>query len=228
MIDIQASAAALYGDPAAPAPAAAAEPASAPAAAPNSGQPQGRAPTRPAPEHPLAKSERLADGLYAQPEDVSVEVPESIANARKGDELRTIYGAQGQFGQDITDAIAEGSAEFAAFPEDMRKAAIAEVREIAADVGMTNEDVSTLKALAPQFNATTAEQVAQWQAESVQTLQREYGEEWQQALADAKALIARDPRLVQIMRAGGRGNHPQVVSMFARLGRQARMSGRIK
>ncbi len=217
---MQSSAAALYGEPQAPA-----QPAT-----PAPAQPAAQAPAAaaPAPEHPLAKAERIAGGLYAPAEEVKVDVPEAIAELRKADELRAIYGAQGQFGQSIAEDIADGSTEFAAFPEELRKAAIAEVRELAADVGLTNEDVSTLKALSSQFSAPTAEQVAQWQNDSILALQRDYGQEWQQALADANALISRDPRLVQIMRAGGRGNHPQVVSMFARLGREARMQGRIK
>lgn len=180
------------------------------------------------PEHPIDKIERQSEAIYSEAEPITLDVPDNIKALREADDLRAIYGAQGQFSQAMPDTILDEVDNAAALAPEMRLAVVTEVREMATDLGMTVSDITNLKGLGNVFEAPTNEQISGWQSQSIDGLKREYGDEWQKALEDANSLIKRDPRLKVLMNQNGRGNHPAVVSMFAKLGRQARVAGRLK
>ncbi len=58
-------------------------------------------------------------------------------------------------------------------------------------------------------------------------LNRTYGNQAAQALRDAQAFIAQDPRRVKMLEVNGRGDHPKVVALMAKLGRKARLAGKL-
>lgn len=180
------------------------------------------------PEHPIDKIERQSEAMYADGEPITLDVPDNIKALREADELRAIYGAQGQFSQAMPDTILDEVDNAAALAPEMRQAVVTEVREMATDLGMSVADITNLKSLGNVFEAPTNEQISDWQSQAIDGLKREYGDDWKKALEDANSLIKRDPRLKVLMNQNGRGNHPAVVSMFAKLGRQARVAGRLK
>lgn len=71
-------------------------------------------------------------------------------------------------------------------------------------------------------------QVEAWREEVVTRLNAEFGHGAKQALRDARALIAKDPRWIQMIDRRDAGDHPETVIFFARLAKQARSSGRLK
>ncbi len=144
-------------------------------------------------------------------------VPESVQKLRQQFADRAIYGGE-QYRLNIPDNMLDDAPEAASLDPAIRKAAIAETREMAADLGLTSEDVAELKSLAATVKEPpSAEQRAAWVAESTEALKREYGEQWQDALRDAMRLVNRDPRVAQVLLHNNRGDHPRYVMLFAKL-----------
>lgn len=174
--------------------------------------------------------EELAAALYPEKPIAEVEVPEHIQELRKADPLRAMYTPEKHFGDVINERVmfpeVEGAPQIA--PE-VRAAVVREMANIAADVGMTNADVRTFTTIGAMCKeAPTPEQRAQWHAQTIDQLKRTYGRDAAQALQDAQTIAMRDPRLVKMLEAKGMGDHPDAVMVFARLGRQARLAGKLK
>ena len=114
-------------------------------------------------------------------------------------------------------------------PEPVQRAALAELREMAADVAMSNDDVRALQSIARQIPEapSDADRIA-WREQAVTRLNETYGNGAAQAFRDARAFIAQDPRRAKILDNKGLGDHPDTVLMVARLARQARMQGKLK
>lgn len=197
---------------------------------------------QPAPEKPskVRTAEELAEALYGKPEtetaiqdsaepELTLTIPDDVRALRAADEDRALNDPQEVYAEAIPDTFWDDQPEIEKIPESQRVAALAEVREMSADLGMTVGDVQELKDLRPVFqDIPSAEQVDEWREESIQLLNKTYGKQAKQALRDAQALIARDPRWVQSLEYNNRGDHPQVMALFARLGRQARLAGKLK
>lgn len=209
-------AAALYG----PAPEATTTPAA---------QPASTTPEAPEPVDSIERQEQQADALYGEETPIEIDVPEHIRELRKGDAERALYGTA-QFNVAIPDNLIDNAPEAAHLSPEVRQAAVQESREMALDLGMTTADINTLKGLSPYFKeAPSAETVATWRTEAHAALVSEYGEKnVPQVLADARKLVMRDPRVTHALEQNGRGDHPKIVLMMAKLGRQARNSGRLK
>ncbi len=175
--------------------------------------------------------EEQAAALFGKPEapEVKIDIPADILAERKADKERVLFSPQETFREAIPDTLLDGTPEAGNMPEPMRRAAVAEVREMVADMGMSADDVKTLRDLGSIFDvAPSQEQVIAWREESVDLLNRTYGNQATQALRDAQAFIAQDPRRVKMFEVNNRGDHPKVVEMCARLGRKARLAGKLK
>lgn len=172
--------------------------------------------------------EEQAASLFGEKEapEVQLEIPAEILAERKADKERAMFSPQETFRESIPDSILDGASDM---PEPVRIAAMAEVREMVADMGMDTADVKTLRDLGSTFDtAPTNDQIIAWREASVDYLNRTYGNEATQALRDAQALVALDPRRMKMFELHGRGDHPKVVALMAKLGRKARLAGKLK
>lgn len=175
-------------------------------------------------------AEELAEAAYPEPpEPVQLDpVPAEVQELRD-DVARRMYSAQDTFRDAIPDADEAQRAELAAqgiTPEAGRKAT-AELREIAADLDMSPADVAKVRQRATLVRETQPDVIAQREA-TVDALNREFGNDAKQAWRDARALVARDPRVGRMIEAMGVGDDPEVVLMIARVARAQRVAGKLK
>lgn len=174
--------------------------------------------------------EEKAATLYAKPEVAEIEIPDSIKAEREADPLRAMYAPEKQFGDTINERTVFDDKEAAKqFTPEVQRAAVKELANMAADVGMTNGDVNTfVTVLRNTREAPSEETRTQWREQAVQRLNETYGKEAKQALADATKFVQADPRRARMLEAKGAGDHPDAVLLFAKLARQARTAGRLK
>jgi hypothetical protein len=203
--DIQAAADRLF--PSSVPSAAPAEPVQAPAAAPEAAKPAT------APQTPTAQAP--AD----QPQEpASPEIPDAIRELRDTVERR-MYSAQKTFAS--VELQVDGAA-----PE-LVSAATAELREMLADTGASVTDAREFMELAQQTRAATPEARASMRAEAIAAVRERYRDDADAALADAQALAARDPRVANVLRVTGIGDHPKAVLKFIELARSTRARGQL-
>lgn len=153
-------------------------------------------------------------------------IPDEIKQLREQDADRKMFGAQSMLGDiPIEEAFAEVDV-----PDEVKSAAAAEFREIATDVGLSSPEA---KMVLSEFRAAlasppTLEARAAGVAEAQRQLAAKYGEDVPQVLADARALVARDPRVAQLLERSGLGDDPKMIMRMAELGRRARIAGKLK
>lgn len=176
------------------------------------------------PPHPDAA---LAAKLYApEPEPKRLAVPDNITKLRAADTARAFYAESGP-SADAVGAVAEHYAEiYNDLPEAQRQAGALEAAEMARDIGLTDGDVRQWVGFANvlRTNPVPAEQA---QSAAAQRLVELFGKDAQQALDDARALVARDPRVGPMLARSGLGNHPEVIAHFARQAMRERVKGRL-
>ena len=172
--------------------------------------------------------ERAAD-LYGKPDPVEIEVPEHIQALRDADPDRGLYEPAKQYSAVINERILFAEGPDADAPPEVRAAVVSEIANMAHDMGMSNSDVLTLRAVGKAINANPPDEATRtaWREQAVERLNETYGEEAAQALRDAQKLAQRDPRVAKMLEEGGRGDHPDAVLLLARLAREARIAGRL-
>lgn len=193
------------------------------------------APTEPpqaTPDAPVEETQPadVQQALYGEGEELPTAViPENIRAMREADGARQMYSPQGTYASVLPDDLWSSDETAKAIPEPVQRAALAELREMAADVAMSNDDVRALQSIARQIPEapSDADRIA-WREQAVTRLNETYGNGAAQAFRDARAFIAQDPRRAKILDAKGLGDHPDTVLMVARLARQARMQGKLK
>ncbi|KWW37664.1 hypothetical protein [Cupriavidus metallidurans] len=175
------------------------------------------------------RAERIGDALYGEGDPLPDLAPQNLKAERAADADRKLYSPQGTFRHAIPDNVLDQEQSVADVPPQVRRAVVAEMREMAADLGMTPQDVSNLRSVANSIKqAPTDEQRVAWREEAVGALNREFGNDAAQVVRDAAKLAQRDPRVKQMLETRGLGDHPKIILQFARLARQARMQGRLK
>jgi hypothetical protein len=154
--------------------------------------------------------------------------PAPIREMRDADTDRKMYSPQNMLKDSLpddtfTEVVGEG------ITDASKAAAVAEWREIAADVGMSNNEVKQFVGLYKQniTNPPTPEQNDKWRNESVKLLKERYGERADSMLGMADKLVKRDPRVQHLITHGGLANHPQVVLSIAEAALRQAAKGRL-
>lgn len=194
---------------AAPAPAAAA--AAAPSAAPSPSKAQANDDTKPggdaAPERRAeprvdpelqALRQDAAECLYSRPEAERT-VPENL--------LEAAVGAQVEVDGKMVD-----------FTEDLARHGVAELRTLAADLNLSTTDVAAMTEgllFAETIKGDEQKTIAARES-AVDLLNAEHGEDAALAARAARAFVAKNPKLTQMLVRTGTGDSPQVVAVIAR------------
>lgn len=149
-------------------------------------------------------------------------IPDDILALRESDGARRLYSPQKIFADVLpVDMIDEE------VPVSLKAAVIGELREMAADIGASTQDVANLRSISNNLpEEVSHEQRVAWHEEAVDLLNAEFGQTAATAFKDANRLVRRDPRLAAIF-SGGLGDHPQAVLTMARLARTARLNGKL-
>lgn len=178
---------------------------------------------------PTAAPVQPEQALYGEEMLPAIEVPENIRAMREADGLRQLYSPQGTYASVLPDDLWAGDDAAKEVPEALQRAAIAELREMAADVGMSADDVRAFDAISRTVTEMPSEEERiTWREQAVTRLNEAFGDGAAQALRDARAFIAQDPRRAQFLETNSLGDHPDVVMQVARLARQARAQGKLK
>lgn len=182
------------------------------------------------PREPSTEAEQAA-ALFGKPEapKVDLDIPADILAERQADKDRAMFSPKETFREVLPGSMWDEDPDAENIPEHVRVAVIGEMREIVADMGMDTADVKTLRDLGATFKAEPSEeQIIAWREEAVDHLNRTYGNQATQALRDAQAFIAQDQRRGKWLELNNRGDHPKVIEVFAKLGRKARLAGKLK
>jgi hypothetical protein len=161
--------------------------------------------------------------------DVDKHLPDAVRTLREEDTPRKLYSPQQTYSGVIPDDMFEQYGTVPdGMPQEIQVAIIQEYREMAADTGLSNDDVRLLKdrTLALRDNPIPPERQ---QAEARLRLATEFGADGiEKALKDANALLNRDPRVRNLLHAWGLGDDPDTVVLVARAAARQRAQGRLK
>lgn len=159
-------------------------------------------------------------------------IPEEVRELRENDRGRKMFSPQKTYEFDIPDDLLQVQDETPDdIPAEAKAAAVAELREMAADMSMSGADARLLISRArASAEATPVQDVEAAREQASKQLAKELGSEQaaKQALADAKALLARDPRMRTLVLTLGMGNDVQTIRTLAELARRERAKGRLK
>ena len=227
---------ALYGTPATPAPTEAPQADSAPRPRTEAelgealyGKPAAAPVLQPPAEEPPQQrtAEELAAAMYPKDaEPVQLDpVPAEVQELRD-DIARRMYSAQDTLREAVPEAPEETFTTEGIDPAVGRKA-LAEVREMFADLDLGPREVQDLRQRAERLRDAPVDPIAQREA-AVEALNREFGQGAKQAWRDARALVARDPRVGKLIEAMGLGDDPDTVLLLARTARSQRIAGKLK
>lgn len=167
--------------------------------------------------------EQVAEAFYAKPEPLPPEeLSPELQALRAADPGRVMFGDVSSYSSaGIVDALTAYGIEGRDAEVEHRAWA-----GILADLEVPPAEATALVKLALiDVDEGTA---AGWGASAADALVREFGANANTVLADAKLLIARDPRLGRFLDASGLGNHPEVVLQAARIARSQIASGKLK
>lgn len=212
----------LYGPPPTPSPAPEAGRGTPGAAASASVAPVPGTP--PPPDTPTAPAPATGEQAQAP----RVEVPEAVKALR----AESAADADDPAMAPTVTAVADffGPLGDTALPADMRQAVEVEATQMTRDLGLDAQGLQELLTRGAQVQAveTTPEQDRASRVEAIALLRSEFGDGHKQALADARKLVNRDPRVAQLLKTSNLGNDPQTVLQFARLAARQRATGRLK
>lgn len=194
-------------------------------------EPQDEA-AKPPTQQPTQPKAPPAEGEQLKPEGEAEDgIPEAIRELRENDRGRRMFSPQKTYEYDVPDDLLELREESADdIPAEMKAAAVAELREMAADMSMSGADVRLLIGRARAAAANPAQDEAAERTQASRQLAADLGSTQvaQQALADAKQLLARDPRMRTLVLSLGMGNDVQTIRTLAELARRERAGGRLR
>jgi len=152
----------------------------------------------------------------------ALELPDAVRELREADGERKMFSPQVQYRDTVQD-----------HPEDndQVRAFRAEAREQFADLGLSDQDARDVVGVINaelQAGIPAAETRAQWQEQALNDVVRQYGKDAPARIAEARALVARDPRVQKILDDTGLGSHPRVVALMIERARSERGRGRLK
>jgi hypothetical protein len=181
----------------------------------------------PAPAAPPAEGprtfEQLAAAMHDKPEPLAEELPPEVKALRDADPARAVYDDRTQYqAAGIDKALAELGIEGQA-----AELAHREWAGVFVDAGLTPQDAADMVRVG-LIDEPTPEEAAAWPEQAHAALREAYGDDAQQALADARLLVRRDPRLKDFLNRTGLGDHPAVVKLAARRARELIASGKLK
>lgn len=158
-----------------------------------------------------------------QPEAAGDALPPEIQALRDADPERALYDDRTAYnGTGIDKALADLGIE--------GKVAEAEHKAWAGtftDAGLTPQEAQDVVALA-LMEEPSADELAAWPAQAQAKLQEAFGDDAEQALADARLLVKRDPRVRDFLNRTGLGDHPYIVKLAADRARALIASGKLK
>lgn len=161
----------------------------------------------------------LAARMYPTQQVPDEVLPDGVREVRDADPARALYddAKTYRYALDAAFQDIESSPEAAA----ERKAWAG----VLADVGVSSSEAEGLASLAQQAYPSEAT-AAGWVSTAMADLEREFGDA-QAALADARLLVQRDPRLQRVLNQTGLGDHPHIVLKAAQAARRLIAAGKL-
>lgn len=179
--------------------------------------------------------DQAATVLFGQPADSpGAPTPGAEPSPSPDDALaRKLYDAPtgpDYFG-DATRAIVTDLRERELMPDQDAQAQAATWSPVFAELGLSSVEASNVvdAAIAAARNAgDDGELAASWAADAANIVRQDYGPEGAgQALADARALVARYPKIARMLEETGLGNHPAIVRIACAKARALRLRGEL-
>ena len=107
---------------------------------------------------------------------------------------------------------------------------VSALSNVFADHDATPDEASSIVSLIRGIRAEPPTDVVvdAWGRDAMAQVNNRYGDRAQALLADARRLVARDPRVAKYLNDSGLGNHPRVISMVIEKAASLRNAGRFK
>lgn len=181
-------------------------------------------PAHVAPTESIARTfEQIAAAVHDKPELPPEELPAEVKALREADPVRRIYNDAKTFKDaGIGQALEELGIEGEQLQVEQRAWA-----GVMGDMGVSATEATDLVQLALMDTPEPAV-IEGWAGEAMQGLRDAFGDDADQALADARLLISRDPRVKDFLNRTRMGNHPRVVLLAAERARAAFAAGTLK
>jgi len=146
--------------------------------------------------------------------------PHHIQAYREADTARMMYPGASEFATAVPDNLFDG----ADATQAQAKTAISELRKMFADTGIAPIDAQTIMSRA---GAASRVNEADAKRETRALFLQTFGTDAGQALADAKTLVARDPRFKRLVDVRGIGNDAKSALILAHAARSLKMNNRL-
>ncbi|MBT9491485.1 MAG: hypothetical protein IV107_03885 [Paucibacter sp.] len=172
----------------------------------------------------LDDADALANAIFPSMRSVEL-APEELSPAVQA--LRDLEPARKMFKDEVVYGTALEAVTHDLEP-DAKALAMREWAGILADCEIPSTEAQTLVGLAVRQGFPSEDQSLRWEAASHDSLVSEFGAGADTALADAKLLVSRDPRLAKFLDETGLGDHPEIVLKAARIAREQIASGKLK
>lgn len=167
--------------------------------------------------------DEIAVAMHDKPEPLAEELPAEIQALRDADPARAIYDDRTQYkAAGIDQALGELGIEGQAAEAEHKAWA-----GVFADMGLDAVDAAAMVRVG-LIDEPTPEEAAAWPEQAQAALRETFGDDAQQALADARLLVGRDPRLKDFLNRTGLGDHPHVVKLAAQRARALIANGTLK
>lgn len=168
--------------------------------------------------------DQIAAAQYDKPELPAEELPPEVKALRDSDQARAMYDDRTAFkAAGIDKALGELGIEGPGAEAEHKAWA-----GVFTDAGLTPQDAQDVVKLA-LMDEPTADEAAAWPTQAEAALQEAFGaDDWRQALADARLLVKRDPRVRAFLNRTGLGDHPTVVKLAAQRARALIANGKLK
>ncbi len=161
--------------------------------------------------------------LHSKPDPLPAEdLPAEVKALRDGDVARSLYDDRSAFSE-LPNVLADIGLEGRELEIEHRHWA-----GVLTDLAVPPAEVKGLATLAKSHAYPDEATAETWQTEGLEALKTTYGSAWKSALADAQALVQRDPRLSDWLNRTGLGNHPRFIAMAADRARHAIANGTLK
>jgi hypothetical protein len=168
-----------------------------------------------------AADQAIADKLYGS-EPAKTYIP-SLQEVRAADPARVLYPPEKQMGR---EAAAVAVAVFPEATSAQLKATETDIATAAMDLGMSKSDIEQFAtyAQANMVKPLTADEQRSHKLAAIKDLRNTYGDNYDEALKAADALMSRDPKFATLVAKADMKNNPWLLLRLADLARVAKPS----
>lgn len=173
----------------------------------------------------VSREAQMAEALYGEKSApaASAQLAPAVQKMRAADPARRMFSPQLTYAEVLPDPENEPGRA----PDPVMVGAVREMRELMADLGLPPTEVAALRDRSLAVRRAGTDQAGQQKA-SADALERRFGKEASATLKEARALVARDPRVGKLIESMGLGDDAETIITLAEAARRQKTRGQLK